>query len=441
MADLAPEFLEPLLDLLRIPSVSTGKVDRGPIDEAANFLKDFVIASGGECELVGMDYNPLVIGWLPANTTPSADAKTVMIYGHYDVQGPEPLDEWETDPFEPVIKDGRIYARGASDDKGNFWPLLYEACLMHSAGELPVNVRVVVEGEEESGGANLFRWLHAYDERCDACIIYDSGGIGSRPTITLGARGVISGSVRVRTADIDLHSGIYGGTVPNALHVLMRVLAPILPTPNGQLPEPLRAGIAPIPDDERAMWSDMPKGERAITRVGGRMLHETSGDRYYELTGFESSLDVNEIKAGDPRTVIPSKASAHISMRLAPGQRHQDMTVELERLMREALHPAAELDVKWYGAVDAAAFPPDDPVVMAGRRAYAKAFGSEPALWRLGGTLPLLDILAKKKISTVLTGFAGAGDKIHAPNESYALESLAQGRIGARALLEEFAAL
>jgi len=444
--DLAPEFLEPLLDLLRIPSVSTGNAAREPIDRAATFLRDFVRAAGGEAELVGRpDVNPLVVGWLGANANGGPSAKTVMIYGHYDVQGPEPLDEWETDPFVPTIKDGRIYARGASDDKGNFWPLLYEACEMFRKGELPTNVRIVIEGEEETGGFNLIPWLEAYPhvegEHCDACIIYDSGSIGTRPTITIGARGVIAGNVSVRTADIDLHSGVYGGTVPNALHVLMRALAPILPLEDGRLPPSLRAGIDEIPQTERDMWDDMPKGERAITRVGGRMLHPTSGERYYEMTGWEPSIDVNEIKAGDPRTVIPSKASAHVSMRLAPGQRNRDMIAELERLITDALHPAAEVSFKWYGGVDAAGFSPEDPVLLAARKAYANAFGQQAALWRLGGTLPLLDVLKRKNISTVLTGFAGAGDKIHAPNESYALESLSQGRIAARALLQEFATL
>jgi acetylornithine deacetylase/succinyl-diaminopimelate desuccinylase-like protein len=436
--NLEPGFLDPLLDLLRIPSVSTGDGNPDAIIEAAGFVRDFVVASGGECGLVSTARNPLVVGKLRANRP---DAPNVMIYGHYDVQGEEPLDEWETPPFEPTIKDGRIYARGASDDKGNFWPLLYEACVLHSSGELSVDVTVVVEGEEERGSYNLMPWLEAYDERCDACIIYDSGKIGPRPTITLGARGVIAGYVRVRTADYDLHSGIYGGVALNALHVLMDALKPIRPLEDGRLPESLRAGIEPIPGAEREMWKDMPPGDRAIERVGARPISDTSGERYYEMTGFEPSVDVDEIKAGDPRTVIPSKANAFVSMRLAPGQRHQEMTAELERLVREAAHPKADVSFEWTGGVDAAGFDPDDPVLLAARRAYANAFGEEPALWRLGGTLPLLDVLKRKGIPTVLSGFAGADDRIHAPNESYALQALADGRVGARALLTEFAGL
>lgn len=436
--DLAPEFLDPLLELLRIPSVSTGDGNPDAIREAAGWLREFVRAAGGECDLVSTERNPLVVGRLAASTQ---DAPTVMIYGHYDVQGPEPMDEWSTPPFEPVVKDGRIYARGASDDKGNFWPLLYEACEMARAGELPVNVRVVVEGEEERGSYNLMPWLEAWDEPTAACIIYDSGMIGPRATITLGARGVIAGYVRIRTADYDLHSGIYGGVALNALHVLMDALRPLRAGADGRLPDSLRAGIEPIPDAERAMWTDMPPGARALERVGARPITETSGDRYYEMTGWEPSFDVDEIKAGDPRTVIPSKAFAFVSMRLAPGQRHRDMLAEIERLVREAAHPAADVSFEWTGAVDAAGFDPDEPVLLAARRAYAKAFKEEPALWRLGGTLPLLDVLKRKGIPTVLTGFAGAGDKIHAPNESYALESLAQGRVGARALLQELATI
>jgi acetylornithine deacetylase/succinyl-diaminopimelate desuccinylase-like protein len=436
---LEPEFLEPLLDLLRIPSVSTGDADPAPIRAAAEWMRDFVRAGGGECDLVSTELNPLVVGHLPATTGKAAN--TVLIYGHYDVQGPEPLDEWETPPFEPTIKDGRIYARGASDDKGNFWPLIYEACAMSQEGALPVNVRICVEGEEERGSYNLMPWLQAYEEPTQACIIYDSGGIGTRPTITIGARGIINGYVRVRTADIDLHSGVFGGTVPNALHVLMRALAPILANEDGYLPPTLRAGIDPVPDTERKMWTDMPSGDRAITAVGGRLLSPTSGDRYYEMTGWEPSLDVNEIKGGDPRTVIPASASAYISMRLAPGQKHADMRREIERMVGEALHAHAEVTFDWQGSVDAAGFDPDEPVMVAARQAFKKAFGDEPVLWRLGGTLPLLDTLAKKNIPTVLTGFARANDKIHAPNESYALESLQQGRVAARALLEAFADL
>jgi acetylornithine deacetylase/succinyl-diaminopimelate desuccinylase-like protein len=439
-----PEFLDPLLELLRIPSVSTGEVDPEPLQRAAEFVADFVRGAGGDTDLVvpeGVKCNPLVIGWLPANApgAPSEPA-TVMAYGHYDVQGPEPLDEWETPPFEPTIKDGRIYARGASDDKGNFWPLLYEACAMYQEKALPCNVRLVVEGEEEAGSEGIFAYLNDYDEPCAACIIYDSGSIG-KPTITIGARGVIHGRVKVEVADQDLHSGVFGGVALNALHVLTDALQPLRHGPDGRLPDSLRRGITPIPDAERDLWKTMPPGDLVVAAGGARPIHETSGDRYYEMTGWEPSLDINEIKAGDPRTVIPARASAFISMRVAPGQDNRAMQKEIERLVSEAMPEGGEVSFKWLGGVDAAGFDPDHPVIRAAQRAYTEAFNDEPALWRLGGTLPLLAVLERKGIGTVLTGFALAGDKIHAPNESYALESLSQGRIAARALLEELATL
>src|ERR671923_6744 len=438
MTDLDAAFLDPLLELLRIPSVSTGEGNPEAISAAAHWLSDFVRAAGGECELVSTERNPLVVGRLAAA---NPQAPTVMIYGHYDVQGPEPLDEWDTPPFEPAVKEGRIYARGASDDKGNFWPLLYESCEMARAGELPVHVRVVIEGEEERGSYNLMPWLEAWDEPTAACIIYDSGTIGSKATITLGARGVIAGYVKVRTADYDLHSGVYGGVALNALHALIDALRPLRHGDDGLLPDSLRAGIEPIPQAEREMWANMPAGNRALKRVGARPIAPESGDRYYEMTGWESSLDIDEIKAGDPRTVIPASARAFVSMRLAPGQRNDDMRMEIERLVREAAHPEAEVSFDWTGGVDAAGYAPDDPAIVAARRAYANAFGEEPAPRRLGGTLPLLGVLKRKGIPTVLSGFAGPDDRIHAPNESYALESLTRGRIGARALLNELATI
>jgi acetylornithine deacetylase/succinyl-diaminopimelate desuccinylase-like protein len=431
-------FLDPLLDLLRIPSVSTGNADLKAIREAAEWLRDYITAAGGKCEIEATNGNPLVIGTFEANRP---DAPHVLIYGHYDVQGPEPLDEWDTPPFEPTIKDGRIYARGASDDKGNFWPLLYTACEMFAKGELPVNVRAVIEGEEENSSRNVMTWLAADRQRTDAAIVYDSGTIAGGPTITLGGRGVIGGYVRVRTSDHDLHSGIHGGVALNSLHVLIRMFSDVLHGPDGLLRDELRAGIDPIPDAERAMWPVLSDPDRPLTGVGARPIAPDSGARYFEITGWEPSLEVDEIKAGDPRTVIPAQAMAYMTIRLAPGQKWRDILGEAKRLMLEAAPAGADVTFDIEHGVDAAGFDPESAVLRAGRRAFEKAFGSEPTLVRMGGTVPLLDVLAKRGVQTIFTGFAGARDRIHAPNESYALESLEMGRKAARALYEELAAL
>jgi len=432
------EFLDPLLDLLRIPSVSTGDADPKPIREAAEWVRDYITSTGAKAEIEATNGNPLVIGRFEANRP---DAPHVLIYGHYDVQGPEPLDEWETPPFEPTIKDGRIYARGASDDKGNFWPLLYTACAMHAKGELPVNVRALVEGEEENSSRNVMQWLAADRERTDAAIVYDSGTIAGGPTITLGGRGVIGGYVRVRVAAHDLHSGIHGGVALNALHVLIRMFGNVLHGPDGLLRDELRSGIDPIPDAERAMWPVLDDPDRPLTGVGARPIAPDSGARYFEITGWEPSLEVDEIRAGDPRTVIPAQASAYMTIRLAPGQKWRDILDTCKHLMLEAAPENADVSFDIEHGVDAAGFDPESPVLKAGRRAFTRAFGSEPTLVRMGGTVPLLDVLAKRGIETIFTGFAGARDQIHAPNESYALKSLEDGRVAARALYEELAAL
>ena len=431
-------FLDPLLELLRIPSVSTGDADPEPIREAAFWLCGYISAAGGKCDIEATNGNPLVVANFEANR---ADAPHVLIYGHYDVQGPDPLDEWDTPPFEPTVKDGRLYARGASDDKGNFWPLLWVTCDLASRGELPVHVRALIEGEEENGSTNVMSWLGADREPTDAAIVYDSGMIGRDPTITLGGRGVIGGYVRVRTAEHDLHSGIHGGVALNPLHVLIRMFSPVLHGPDGLLRDELRDGIDPIPEAERALWPAFDDPDLPLTHVGARPIAKDSGARYFEITGWEPSLEVDEIKAGDPRTVIPAEASAYMTIRLAPGQKWREILDTAKRLMLEAAPANADVTFDITGGVDAAGFDPDSAVLQAGIRAFANAFGRDPILMRSGGTVPLLDTLAKRGIQTIFTGFAGAGDRIHAPNESYALESLEMGRVAARALFEELSDL
>src|SRR4051812_33604700 len=237
-----PDLLEELTDWLRIPSISTGGGDPDDIARACDWVCERVRAAGGECEPVVVGGgNPIAVGELPANRE---DSPTVLIYGHYDVQSPGPLDAWETPPFEPSIRDGRIYARGACDDKGNFLPLLHVACELASAGALPVNVRVVVEGEEEAGSGAVNEWIRSDERGADAAIVFDSDMAGEdTPAITVGLRGMVQVQIDVRVGDRDLHSGMYGGSVLNALHVLHAMLAQVVPGADGRLREELRAGI------------------------------------------------------------------------------------------------------------------------------------------------------------------------------------------------------
>src|SRR4051794_28276152 len=324
-----PALLDQLIDWLRIPSISTGGGDPADLRRAAEWAAAHVERAGGAAELVEIgDGNPLVIGDLRAAR---AGAPTVLIYGHYDVQGPGDLAAWTTPPFEPEVRDGRLYARGAADDKGNFWPLLAVACELAASGELPVNVRVVVEGEEEAGSESVAEWIRADERGADAAIVYDSGMVDERtPAITLGLRGMLQAQIHVRTGTRDLHSGIYGGSVLNALHVLHGMLAEVVPGRDGRVREELRAGIAAPAQAERDSWARLPAGEQVLAEVGGRPAYPAAAAEYYERNGADASLDVNEVVGGEPRTLVPASARATISLRLAPGQRAAEIGPVLE---------------------------------------------------------------------------------------------------------------
>src|SRR5215213_2144192 len=219
---------EELFEFLRIPSVSARSEHNADVARAATWLRGSMEKAGMTARIYPTAGHPIVVGeWRNAPGAP-----TVLVYGHYDVQGAEPLDLWTSPPFEPEVRDGRIYARGAADDKGNFLPLLAAACDLASAGELPVNVRVAVEGEEEAGGESISAWLKEDQRGADAAIVYDSGMVGpDRPAITVGLRGVHLVTFEVRAAARDLHSGMYGGSAMNALHALHQGLAAVIPGP------------------------------------------------------------------------------------------------------------------------------------------------------------------------------------------------------------------
>ncbi|MGH2948142.1 MAG: M20/M25/M40 family metallo-hydrolase, partial [Solirubrobacteraceae bacterium] len=254
-------------DWLRIPSISAGARNEAALREAAAWAQRRVLAAGGECELVDTPSGaPLVVGELRAARD---DAPTVMIYGHYDVQDPGEEAQWSTPPFEPDIRDGRLYARGACDDKGNFLPLLHVACGMADAGELPVHVRVLVEGAEESGADDVNDWVAADERGADCAIVFDVGMLDERtPALTVGTRGIVFSHLVVRTGERIAHSGLYGGAALNAFHALHAALSAVLPGPDGRLPEALRAGVEPPSPEELATWDALPEGAGVLAQAG-----------------------------------------------------------------------------------------------------------------------------------------------------------------------------
>ena len=434
-----PDLLDELVEWMRIPSISTGGGDRADIERAAEWALDRVLAAGGECELVRIgDGNPLVVGELRAA---DPDAPTVLIYGHYDVQGPGAEELWGSPPFEPVIRDGRLYGRGASDDKGNFLPLLHVACAMARAGELPVHVRVLVEGEEEVGSEAVTSWVRADSRGADAAIVFDSGmPDATTPAITVGLRGVVMLHLEVRTGERNLHSGMYGGSVLNALHVLGAMLAQVLPGADGRVRAELREGIKAPSQKEIESWERLPPGEQALAEVGGRPVHPGAGAEYYMRNGADAALDVNEIAGGEPRTVVPAQAEATLSLRLAPGQDPTRMQEVLEGLLREALPEGAELEISSHMAAPAL-FEPQEPALALAAEALERACGVEPVFARSGGSIPIVAEMAARGYPVIVSGFGLPDDRIHAPDESYALASLAWGQAAAVELYRALAGL
>lgn len=436
-----PRLVDELFEYLRIPSISSGGGDPADMLRAAEWLAEKIRGSGGPVEIITDLGNPLVVGRLDAS---KPDAPTVLIYGHYDVQSPDPVDAWTTPPFEPTIRDDRIYARGASDDKGNFYPLVFVACELARAGTLPVNVRILIEGEEEVGGTSALEWLAADERGADCAIVFDSDMLDeTTPAITLGVRGIVSFAVDVRCGERDLHSGMYGGAALNAVHVLQQMLDEVLPARDGSLRDELRAGIVPPTPDELRSWARFAPGAGVIAEGGGRPISEEVAASFYERNWGDASLDVNGIAGGDAvqkRTIIPATAQARFSIRLAPGQSSAEVGAAAEALLRAAVSGNADVQITWHGA-EAAVFDPTSRPMQLAIEAFEDACGVTPALQRVGGSIPVLAGFYDRKIPTVLSGFALAADAFHAVDESFRLTSLGLCEASAHALYQKLASL
>jgi acetylornithine deacetylase/succinyl-diaminopimelate desuccinylase-like protein len=430
-------LLDDLVEWLRIPSISTGGGLPEDLERAALWAATRVRDAGGTVDLVRIDGgNPLVVGELPAS---APDAPTVLIYGHYDVQGASDLSLWSSPPFEPEVRDGRLYARGASDDKGNFLPLLHVACALARAGSLPVNVRVLIEGEEEASSRAVTEWIRADERRADCAIVFDSAMADEEtPAITLGLRGMVFTDVDVRVAARDLHSGIYGGTVANALHVLHGMLAAVLPGPDGRVRKELREGIVPPDPAELASWERLPGGAAELAGTGANPVGDPAD--FYLRTGADASLDVNELRGGEPRTLVPATAHATLSLRLAAHQNAERMAEVLSGLLRAAAPPYAEVEIATHRA-DPALFDASHPTVALSSQALQRASGVEPVLLRSGGSIPAVAELGHRGIPTIVSGFALPDDAIHSPNESFRLSSLEAGERASHELYTALAAL
>ena len=435
--------MEELREFIAIPSVSADPAHRDDVRRAGEWVVELVKRAGGEAELVPFGERELVLGDIPA-TSGGSDAPTVLVYGHFDVQPPAPLGEWQSPPFELEVRDGWAYGRGVADDKGLLYTVLKAAELLVHDGGLPVNLRIASDGEEEIGGHTVVDFIAHDDRRADACMIFDGGPFrAEQPEFAIATRGLVGFHVKVRTGAKDLHSGLYGGAALNAQHVLMQGLA-ALTARDGRLPEPLRAGIAPVTDEERAGWAALPSGADLLQEAGATPLDARAADEFYERTWTEPSMDVNGIRGGKPdfvNTTLVVQADARFTIRLAPGQDTQTIADAAERLLRDAIPGGAELEVERENSSPPGLFRPDSRVIQLGLDAFERAVGRRPILVRSGGTLPIVPALAAKGVDTVVTGFALPESNVHSPNERLRLEDFDRSIAAAQALYTTWAQL
>ena len=442
------ERLERLKAFLRIPSISALPQHAPDVRRAAEWLADEMRAAGIQnVEVSETSGHPMVYGdWLHA-----AGAPTVVVYGHYDVQPVDPLDEWHTEPFEPVVDGHRLIGRGAADDKGQIHAhVSAAAALLATRDSLPVNVKYVFEGEEESGSAHLDAWLTEHRDRldADAAIISDTGFFeGNVPAITLSLRGMTYAQIDVRLADGDLHSGSYGGAIGNPAFAIAQIIA-ALKGPDGRIRIPgfyddvreptqeEREAIAALPFDEESF--------RADTGVPG--LVGESGYTTLERKSIRPTLDVNGIWGGfqghGQKTIIPAEAHAKISMRLVADQEPEDVFAKLKAFVDEIAPPGVEVTVRLLGTGRPSQTPLDHPHVGAASRALERVFGQSPLYINSGGSIPVAASFQRiLGLPVVLLGFTQPNDLAHAPNEWFDLHNYEAAIRTMAATFDEIASL
>ncbi|MEG2365170.1 MAG: dipeptidase [Alistipes sp.] len=426
-------FLSDLFEVLRIPSISAQSEHKPDMVRCAEHLAATLVKAGADhAEVMPTDGNPVVF----AEKIVDPKAKTVLVYGHYDVMPVDPRKEWHTEPFEPVVKEGRIWGRGADDDKGQLFMHVAAFEAMCETQSLPCNVKFMLEGEEEIGSGSLYGFCEQNKEmlKADIILVSDTSMISMQtPSITCGLRGLAYMEVEVTGPDKDLHSGLFGGAVANPANVLARLVAGLVDE-NGHVTIPgFYDDVRELTNAERTAFNKAPfsleeyKKALAIDDVEGE-----KGFTTIERTGIRPSLDVNGIWGGyieeGTKTVIPSKASAKISMRLVPNQNFHEISKLFEKHFAAIAPKSVKVVVKsLHGGMPYVA-PMDMPAYLAAEKAITATFGKAPLPFYSGGSIPIISgfesILG---IKSLLIGFGLSEDAIHSPNESYGLDQFYKG--------------
>lgn len=440
-------FESELIDLLRIPSISTLPEHRDDTRRAAHWLAEYLRSMDLPVELIETSGYPLVYAeWLGAPGRP-----TLLGYGHYDVQPVDPLDLWTSPPFQPAVRGGRLFARGAADDKGQILTLIAAMrAYLQTAGKLPVNVKVLIEGEEESGGAGIEAYVreHTGRLRADACLVLDSGMFAPGiPAITLGLRGIAGAEIEVTGAARDLHSGIYGGVAPNPFQALAEIITGLKDKEGRILVPGFYDRVVPPPAAEKAGWERLPFDEAAFLRdeVGAPALVGEPGYSALERMWARPTLDVHGIPGGftgaGSKTVIPARASAKISMRLVADQRPGEILDAFESHVLAIAPRGVRVQVKDRWGAPPVVISPEAPAIAAASRALTEAFGRETVFVRMGGSVPIVSEFAGRLgLPVIVTGWALPDANLHSPDESLDLEHFHTGIRAVMRLFEDLAA-
>jgi len=425
-------FLNELYALLRIPSVSADSRHKGDVRKAAEYVKDRLTELGAETTLVETKGHPIVFG--EKKTDPKKP--TVLVYGHYDVQPPDPLDLWISPPFEPTVRDGKIYARGSCDDKGQVYMHIKAFEILTKHNLLNCNVKFMIEGEEEVGSDNLPLFVKEYRDRlkADVILISDTALISlDQPSITVGLRGLSYMEVEVTGSNRDLHSGVYGGAVANPINELAKMIAS-LHDENGHVTIPgFYDKVVNLSETERKSLNAAPFDLNEYKKELG--IDEVTGEKGYttlERTGVRPTLDCNGIWGGytgeGAKTVLPSKASAKISMRLVPNQDPNEITQLFTKHFLSIAPNTVKVKVTAHHGGQPAVTPTDSKAYSAASKAFEEVWGKKPIPTRDGGSIPIVALFKKELgLDTVLMGFGLDSDALHSPNESYGLRNFLIG--------------
>ena len=426
-------FVSELMDMLRIPSISADSKYKADVARCAEFVKASLLQAGAtKAEICPTEGHPIVYG----EKIIDASLPTVLVYGHYDVQPPDPLDLWHSPPFEPVIKDGKIYARGACDDKGQMFMHVKAFEAMEKNGALPCNIKFLIEGEEEVGSDHLGDFVKANKEKlkADVILISDTSMIANDvPSITVGLRGLSYVEVEVTGPNRDLHSGVYGGAVPNPIQVLAQMITAMKDENNHITIPGFYDDVVEISEAERAEMAKAPfsldayKSDLKIGDVMGEKGYTTN-----ERTSIRPTFELNGIWGGytgeGAKTVLPSKAFAKMSMRLVPNQSSEKITKLFADYFKSVAPPSVKVEVRPHHGGEPVVTPTDSIAYQAASKAMETTFGKKPIPTREGGSIPIVALFERELgLKSVLFGFGLNSDDIHSPNEHYGVFNFMKG--------------